>query len=104
MPGTVITFPVRGAGVVILLFGPKPFHPFLAQKTQIFGPLSVGGLGVARAGREATGGGHLGSRRASAPLARAQIPPLLPLTTTFNDLGVIFNPSGVNSSSHSPTK
>ena len=104
MPGTVITFPVRGAGVVILLFGPKPFHPFLAQKTQIFGPLSVGGLGVARAGRQATGGGHLGSRRASAPLARAHITPILPLRPTLNDTGVIFFPSGVNSNSDFPTK
>ena len=78
MPGTVITFPVSGAGVVILLFGPK-LSPFFGPKTQIFGPLSVGGLGVARAGRQATGGGHLGSRRASAPLARAHITPLLPL-------------------------
>ena len=55
MPGTVITFPVRGAGVVILstlgLFGGKP----PSQGDDHYG------LGVARAGQEATGGGHVGA-------------------------------------------
>ena len=86
IPGTVITFPVRGAGVAILpnftLFDQKRL-PFFGPKTQIFGPVSVVGLGVARAGREATGGGHLGSRRASAPLARAQTTPPPPPLNDF---------------------
>ena len=55
MPGTVITFPVRGAGVVIL----STLGLFCGK------PSSLGddhyGLGVARAGQEATGGGHVGA-------------------------------------------
>ena len=85
MPGTVITFPVRGAGVAISpLFGPKLSPFFWPKKISQYQSKAWAWLG--RAGR-LLGADILVVGRPSAPLARAQIPPPPPLFTDFQGLG-----------------